>query len=409
MKHLRPFVALHITWLLAFTSLLVVKAEAQRVDVKLNATSVNKIQYQGATGFVDIPATLYVLKGTSVTFKAIPAPDGSVWPANTPTWGGVASGTGATTAVAFNTLSTSATDFKTVTAALGNTITVNVVVYDINPIAKPADQFSPTRSQTTYGIGETVNLSFTTSPSGVTPDSIQWTVVGGGIVNANTYTASPTPGAVTLTLRLTTGPSLGVSRSLNPQVIAPSTGSELNFDGTDQKYHLQNTTSAAFYGYFIASSPTSVSFAKVKIREVDVTAFTATGMLASFAGLYHKTGTTTPSTTLDWSPLFYDNTLKVWRVGSSTPANDLADAVGFKLAPDKTKYGVTGYAAGSAIYKIPWNYQVTGGSDTKFDTVIHDSEVVDNTGAATQSKGGVNVGPILPSAATNPPHFPPLW
>lgn len=99
------------------------------------APRVAKVQFQLAGGaFQDIPTTgLYVHKGTTVTFKAIPDPSTAAWPQGSPVWSGTsgAAGTGETCAVTFNTASTSMSDYATVTASCGtSSATANVVRAD---------------------------------------------------------------------------------------------------------------------------------------------------------------------------------------------------------------------------------------------------------------------------------------
>lgn len=101
---------------------------------QVTIVAVDKIQYNDPdTGYTDITGTLYVYKGTSVTFKAIPDPCDASWPSGKPIWGGTsgASGTGETKNVTFNTKSSSPTDYKTVTATCGNTVTANVIVCEV--------------------------------------------------------------------------------------------------------------------------------------------------------------------------------------------------------------------------------------------------------------------------------------
>jgi len=109
----------------------------------VTAVGVMKLQYnEPGNGWIDICGTLYVHVGTAVTFKAIPNPGDAYWPGNKPVWGGSsgASGTGETTSVVFNTLSSSLTDFKTVTATCGtSTVSINVIVYDFEGVFIPED------------------------------------------------------------------------------------------------------------------------------------------------------------------------------------------------------------------------------------------------------------------------------
>jgi hypothetical protein len=130
---------------------------------------VDHVQYQSGSGFTDVSGTLYVLKGTSVTFKAIPKPANAPWPAGKPVWGGTAgaSGTGDTTSVTFNTISSSTSDFKTVTAESGNTVTVNVIVVDRQPqitgispsTIDPGTTTSVTIDGTNFGANPDVEIS----------------------------------------------------------------------------------------------------------------------------------------------------------------------------------------------------------------------------------------------------------
>jgi hypothetical protein len=62
----------------------------------------------------------------------LPAPEGAQWPEGKPQWSGTsgATGTGQTATVTFNTTSSSSTDYKTVIAECGNTVTANVIVYE---------------------------------------------------------------------------------------------------------------------------------------------------------------------------------------------------------------------------------------------------------------------------------------
>ena len=79
-------------------------------------------------GYVPVVGTLYVMKGTTVKFKAIKNPAEAAWPNGKPVWGGTAwaHGTDETTSVTF----TSVGD-KTVTVECGNIFPVNVKVYEL--------------------------------------------------------------------------------------------------------------------------------------------------------------------------------------------------------------------------------------------------------------------------------------
>lgn len=110
--------------------------------VELKVVGISKIQYSDGTTYADVPATLYVMKGTNVTFKAIPNPtDATSWPSDKPFWGGTsgATGTGETKAISFSTVSTSSTDSKTVTSECGNTATANVICVELDKLQYKLD------------------------------------------------------------------------------------------------------------------------------------------------------------------------------------------------------------------------------------------------------------------------------
>ncbi|OGV68032.1 MAG: hypothetical protein A3K18_28260 [Lentisphaerae bacterium RIFOXYA12_64_32] len=100
--------------------------------LQVTVVAVDRVQYRrgGIGDFKEIAQPLRVRLGEAIEFKAIPAPASAAWPPAKPAWGGTsgAAGTGDVVSVTVNTASTSATDYKTVTAECGNTVTVNVLV-----------------------------------------------------------------------------------------------------------------------------------------------------------------------------------------------------------------------------------------------------------------------------------------
>ena len=68
------------------------------------------------------------LKGTKYTFKAFPNPSEASWPSGTPNWSGVASGTGETIDVTFNSGGTYTLTAKCGSGDTGKTVTIKVVV-----------------------------------------------------------------------------------------------------------------------------------------------------------------------------------------------------------------------------------------------------------------------------------------
>ena len=61
-----------------------------------------EINYAGSEWYDVTGETIVVLKGTKYTFKAFICPPGANWPENSPVWSGVASGTGETIEVTFD-------------------------------------------------------------------------------------------------------------------------------------------------------------------------------------------------------------------------------------------------------------------------------------------------------------------
>ena len=108
--------------------------------IDVYVVKVEKIQYRiGDSGnFADVPDPLHVVVSTTVKFQAIKDDGGwgVSWPQyyQKPCWGGTsgASGSGDESVnVTFETKSSDANDFKTVTAECGNSVTVNVLVHEL--------------------------------------------------------------------------------------------------------------------------------------------------------------------------------------------------------------------------------------------------------------------------------------
>ncbi|MDD5676695.1 MAG: hypothetical protein PHW60_01730 [Kiritimatiellae bacterium] len=102
-------------------------------EADLVVVGMQSLQYKiGTNSLTDMPDTLYVCKDTTVNFKAIKVPDSAPWPGGKPVWGDVVSGSGVdSNSYTFSTISTSATDYKVVSAECGNTITGKVIVFNV--------------------------------------------------------------------------------------------------------------------------------------------------------------------------------------------------------------------------------------------------------------------------------------
>ena len=139
----------------------------------VTVVGVDKVQYQeGSDGsFIDVAGNLYVMLGTTVNFKALPNPSYASFPAGKPVWGGTsgASGSGTTKQVTFSTRSSNGNDFKTVTVECGNTVTVNVLVYELTTLLSIGANNFPGRDKHKFGVAQVVSLDYSTVPGFANP------------------------------------------------------------------------------------------------------------------------------------------------------------------------------------------------------------------------------------------------
>jgi len=219
---------------------------------QVTVVKVDKIEYNdpdtGWTYIQDSPdCALYVRKETTVTFKAIPEPSDASWPSGKPIWGGSsgASGTGETTDVIFNELSSTLSDYKT----------------------------------------EEVALSFDTDPWSVTAGQaggLEWTKLDGvgALSNAGNdgtadYDAEHVSGVVTVRITIKSGPSKGKFESYGKDIILPSGTRMTRVSGN--VWHIQYSASAGIALYYWLD-PTHVSFSNLTFGEDSCPATGATGI-----------------------------------------------------------------------------------------------------------------------------------
>ena len=354
---------------------------AKTDSISVTVVKVAKIQYYDLDTEWTDAGTLYVHLGTTVYFKAIPDPGGASWPRGKPVWGGTsgASGTGATKSVTFNTLSTSTSDYKTVTAECGNTVTVNVVVFDYTGTFTPADNFA-SRSQSQYGLEETVALAFTTSPTGITASQaggLEWALhMGvGGLSNAGSdgtaeYNAKETAGSVTFSLMIKSGPSKWHYKFYDKTVVAPS-GTRLTRVNPNTVWHEQDAASAGIRLYYWLD-PTNVSFSNLTFGEDSCNATNKSGCWLGMAA--HPQNT--------FGAINEGNITKGCRVS----------------APDNAWARIYSWGSGGAYtWSIPSQYIDNTATRNTFGAKdqVHTTQA---NGDATQAKGGESG-----SAALNDP------
>jgi len=123
-------------------------------DLIVDVIGVQKIQFQLPGGsWQDMPVEgLYVATGTTVKFQAIIAPSDASWPSGYPVWGGScgAEGTGPTTSVTFTVPSQSMSDYHTITAACGNTVTGAIIRYGPDQATLSLDYVPEDSSSNSY-------------------------------------------------------------------------------------------------------------------------------------------------------------------------------------------------------------------------------------------------------------------
>lgn len=232
------------------------------------------------SAYASASSGLQVLTGTTVVFRAVKDDNSRAWATGQPHWGGVASGTGAITTVTFNALSSSASDYKTVTVTGAGTDTAksDVVVYDFSVTSKALEDFLG-RSQSHIGLGEQTNLIKNSTPSGVTVP-VTWLLTSGpGTVNYSLLTAGTDIGDVIVSAFISSGPSLGMSKSLTVTTVAPSSAHMDIVPGTPV-YHVANECSVGVKLNIFLGSPEKVSFSHIQFREEDADPTSMSGGVA---------------------------------------------------------------------------------------------------------------------------------
>jgi hypothetical protein len=242
-----------------------------------------------------------------------------------------------------------------------------------------SDNFSG-RSATRFGIEETIQLSYTASPTGTTAASLgglQWTIVSGGgsLTGAGTdgmgtYSAPGNQATVVLRLAVVSGSLQGQHHDYSISIIPPNGGLESKFSNIR---HTQGYESVGFQAH-VYLEPTDVSFANLQFAEGTDTAV-ASGFFAASNGAVH------PPTNPPVSIGSCDSVL-----GCEVIATDTIDS-GDNPPP---------FSVGDFLWQIPWQYKSSTGSLTAFTTVYH-HETADATGKGTIEKGGA--GPFSKNAS----------
>ncbi|MEO6907952.1 MAG: Ig-like domain-containing protein [Abditibacteriaceae bacterium] len=210
------------------------------VTLSQTAVGVDKIQYRiGQGAYADVPNPLVVPVNSNVDFKAIITPAGATWPADKPVWGGAATGTGESSTVTFGQASETTTDFKTITAKCGNTVTANVLVVQV---ASLEYRFT----QNGVGVGDwtaapnfpepliaplnaTIEFKAVRSPAGEEwpPGKPEWSSTGTGITGATGSGESKTV-TIDATGNYSVSAKCGETKTVN--IVVPSLSIESDRD-----------------------------------------------------------------------------------------------------------------------------------------------------------------------------------
>jgi hypothetical protein len=247
----------------------------------------------------------------------------------------------------------------------------------------PQDNFTG-RSTTDCGVGEVVDLSFTSAPAATAASmgGLTWSVDSGPgtVVSATqgtgTLTCGDTAGAVALSLKVVSGARAGTSvamRSVN--VVAPNDALMVRKPGTG----LNHTTGKSDVGFKgeVFLRPKTVSFKWVNWREGTV-ASVATGSMAHWNGKTHA-------------------------VGGTMPVDGGNSATGSKVFTIDTVYSGQlnpPFAIGDYKWDIPWEYQVAPHAWKGFTKALHHAEC-DAAGVMQISKKGAGPFSKAPADATS--------
>jgi hypothetical protein len=283
--------------------------------------------------------------------------------------------------VTFNTVSSSTSDFKTVIATSGNTVTVNVVVYDLTGILTPAVEFNG-RSHIKFGIEETINLSFTANPSVTAAQAggLRWRLLSTGTGTGTlapmddgtgTYGAPDTARAIELKLEVLAGPSKGGGPTSTIAIIEPSEGFMTKALGSGVK-HTNGTWSTGFLGDFHVG-PSDVAFYNLSFYEGSAP-MVSSGWLSTF-NIQHMQSTRAERVNSSNTVVFSDQVFS-----------------GEKSGP---------YSNGEWYWDIPWHIVTKSGTRDFTFVVIRERATSDSAGKAIITKGGYSSQSVPSDPTTN--------
>lgn len=260
-------------------------------------------------------------------------------------------------------------------------------------VITPVDNFAG-RSMTRFGVGEEIDLGFTTNPPGRTAASfggLTWAIKSGngtlvnspGNVGTARLTMANMSGTVVLELRtVAMQPVTKLTKTL--WVVEPSGAVMTNEPGAAH-FHRQYTASAGFLGA-IHLQPVDVSFYRCQWREGASTPVGTGSLAVSVSPL----GATTQQELENLGSNVRHPVMGTWFdvltgdsvLGCKVNCNDRVKSL--TISPP--------YAVGTFYWDIPWLFRVKGNNPAEktFFTARHE-ESVTATGQMTISKAGYQV------------------
>jgi len=226
------------------------------------------------------------------------------------------------------------------------------------------------RARTTIGVGEEVELTYSTG-------SATWTSSGGGALSSNsgssvTYTAPDTAQSVTITA---TGG--GCTRSITFTIVEPSDWTMVRVPGTVLK-HRQNRPDCSWLG-LMHIHPNNVNFYRVETREMNSHA-TGTGCFSG-PGFHNATHQPASQTESAWFSVIRHTDASGSEVGMNDHiySGDPGSAATGSAPP---------FTVGTISFPITWQWEVVGsGTPHNFPQVRQESEVFSD-GRCETRKGG---------------------
>jgi hypothetical protein len=260
-------------------------------------------------------------------------------------------------------------------------------------ISVAARDHFPGHSPVRFGVGEFIDLSVLSAD--VTPAAgLRWfiesdasggTLINNTATNAGTalYTAGHTAGAVTLVLKVLSGPEAGATVAKTTITVVTPTDAVMRQRPGSHIFHNKGTWSVGFKGN-IFFRPTDVSFKNITFEEGTATA-AADGYLSVYNGRVHPIG-----------PVI---TVGKGNARTGSQLNGIDTVSNFGLGPP--------YAIGRFLWPIPWRFGVRvpspgmPPSDSSVFTTANHFATADATGRATIKKKGAGPFSAMPDDPTS--------